>query len=430
MSELSLSDQELDKLQQVEIHSSQSEHDASLLTVVKSDWAFGQWQKLAAMRLQEYAAHPDRDKVALLVGAAHQQLGDIDKTRFHIKLARLWGCQQELVNKVLVSGVQNSLGRVHALAGNNGKAKEYMEGALTMLLGQSESKPIKQSRTMSELIDLGMLPQAAKILGEEVESLSHSGRPTEIRAKAAMLKSELDLIKHNLALAHQKRQLYQSHNTQGDTTESFEQRLERLSPSQLGQDLWVLEHFNYKRKGFFVEFGATDGVLLSNSFLLEKEFGWHGICAEPNPNFFKRLKLNRQCQVSDACIAGVSGETVNFVLADEFGGIQDFVDAGVHHEKVKAYEEQSQALVLETISLHDFLVKHNAPKDIDYISIDTEGSEFSILDKFPFDKWNVTCFTVEHNFEPQRDSIYQLFLAQGYKRIEKEWDDWYVKVAG
>lgn len=59
-------------------------------------------------------------------------------------------------------------------------------------------------------------------------------------------------------------------------------------------------------------------------------------------------------------------------------------------QKVKAYEEQSQSLVLETISLHDFLVKHNAPKDIDYISIDTEGNEFSILKTFPFDKWNVT----------------------------------------
>ena len=63
--------------------------------------------------------------------------------------------------------------------------------------------------------------------------------------------------------------------------------------SQLGQDLAVLKYYNNKRNGYFVEAGASDGLDLSNTYLLEKEFGWSGICVEPIPEIFKRLVVNR-----------------------------------------------------------------------------------------------------------------------------------------
>ena len=47
-----------------------------------------------------------------------------------------------------------------------------------------------------------------------------------------------------------------------------------MSYSQIGQDLEVLKFYNFKENGFFIEIGASDGISLSNTYLLEKNFNW------------------------------------------------------------------------------------------------------------------------------------------------------------
>jgi hypothetical protein len=135
----------------------------------------------------------------------------------------------------------------------------------------------------------------------------------------------------------------------------------------------VLEKTGYKREGFFVEFGATDGVVLSNTLLLEKQFGWNGICAEPNPKFFKELSKNRRCIVSNACIGSLSGEKIEFIFADAYGGMKKHADSDMHQAKREAYYAQGETALLTTISLHDFLTQYKAPKLIDYMSAAVPG---------------------------------------------------------
>ncbi len=86
---------------------------------------------------------------------------------------------------------------------------------------------------------------------------------------------------------------------------------------------------------------------------------------------------------------------------------------------------------VETISLNDLLLKYDAPLDMDYLLIDTEGSEFDILSNFDFDKYTFKVITCEHNYTPMRQRIFDLLTKNGYiRKFEglSKFDDWYIKV--
>ncbi|NKB76871.1 MAG: hypothetical protein GKR96_07430 [Gammaproteobacteria bacterium] len=85
---------------------------------------------------------------------------------------------------------------------------------------------------------------------------------------------------------------------------------------------------------------------------------------------------------------------------------------------------------VKTISLRDMLKKHNAPKTIDYLSIDTEGSEYEILKAFDFEEYDIRVITCEHNYTPMREKVFDLLSENGYVRKYSEvslFDDWYVR---
>mgnify|MGYP002858834848 CR=1 FL=1 len=405
--------------------------DASGLARAKSSWYFGDWDALSEIQLATFNQHPDRGLLALLVGSAHQQLGNHDAARRYVTQAMSWGCDKQVVAQILVAGVHNTLGRAAALAKNDTKMVKHFSKAISVGVQGGEGASVRQVRSLREMARLELLPQAAALLGDELaKTRDLSARPEETRARVKVLETELELLTHELSIAQQRQQLFRPTTSTTDGSQEIvdvygHRELQGRSVSQLGQDLWVLEQTGFKRGGFFVEFGATDGVLLSNTYLLEKEFGWRGICAEPNPKFFDRLKEHRKCTVSDACIGGQTGREVEFVFADAYGGIADYKDSDHHAEKRAAYIAAGQTANLKTIALHDFLKQHNAPREIDYLSIDTEGSELEILSTFPFGEWNIKLITVEHNFTPQRQMIRELLLAQGYRCTEREWDDWY-----
>jgi FkbM family methyltransferase len=200
------------------------------------------------------------------------------------------------------------------------------------------------------------------------------------------------------------------------------------SRSQLLQDIFVLSRLNYKRNGFFVEFGATDGIALSNTYLLEKAYDWKGILAEPGIRWHAALRANRNCIIEENCVWKASGLTLTFKETNdaELSTIADFVASDFHKDD----RDNGKTYEVKTISLNDLLKKHNAPKEIEYLSIDTEGSEYEILSAFDFSQYEIKIITCEHNYSPARDKIFKLLTSQGYKRVFANvslWDDWYVR---
>ena len=204
-----------------------------------------------------------------------------------------------------------------------------------------------------------------------------------------------------------------------------------ISNAQFFQDLFVLYVLNGKRGGYFVEFGACDGVAGSNSLILEKSFGWQGILAEPGRCWHDDLKKNRSCHIDLRCIWGVGGEVLSFneVTRPGLAGLST-VDSYSLHDGHGHLRDFGNKYSVETISLNELLDLNAAPSDIDYISVDTEGSELSILKNFDFGRYNVKIFTVEHNYTDQRADIFSLMVSKGYRRCFESFssvDDWYVK---
>jgi FkbM family methyltransferase len=401
---------------------------------LRTAWRTGDWETLANLSVRSLAHDPERHLIALLAASAQQQLGRHDEARNNVRLALGWGCPPRLVAQILIAGVHNTLGRAAALSRDTARSQQHFHAAVLPSANESDMPLLGQVRSLREMTRLDLLPQAADLLGTAIKATRNSAdRPEQTNARITVLESELNLLSHELSLAQQRRMVSQpirgKEVTPNDVgSPQSVQALRDRAMSQLGQDLWVLEMTAYKRGGYFVEFGATDGVLLSNTYLLETEFGWTGLCAEPNPKMFAQLQHNRKCTVSDACIAGVSGQEVDFIFAGAFGGIAEHCSADEHGARRAAYAAAGHVGRLSTVSLHDFLQRYRAPRDIDYLSIDTEGSELEILANFPFERWNIRLITVEHNHTPRRQSIFELLHRHGYQRKEREWDDWYSRM--
>jgi FkbM family methyltransferase len=202
------------------------------------------------------------------------------------------------------------------------------------------------------------------------------------------------------------------------------------SHAQLLQDLFVLYRTKLKRNGFFVEFGATDGVDLSNTCLLERDHGWTGILAEPFPVWHAALAANRRAVIDHRCVWTSSGDRMAFIASrePELAGLQATADEDMHAARRATDAGEIQ---VTTVSLLDLLEQHGAPRDIDYLSVDTEGSEFDILAAFDFSRYRIRIVSVEHNYmETKREAIRELLARHGYRRefeAFSSWDDWYVR---
>ena len=125
------------------------------------------------------------------------------------------------------------------------------------------------------------------------------------------------------------------------------------------------------------------------------------------------------------CVWKTSGESLDLIVPSE----PEFSKISTLKNQKKLKVEQLEKV--ETISLIDLLKTHNAPRNIDYLSIDTEGSEYEILKAFDFSKYRISVITCEHNFSNRRGKIFKLLNKNGYQRVFQglsRWDDWYIKI--
>lgn len=199
-----------------------------------------------------------------------------------------------------------------------------------------------------------------------------------------------------------------------------------MSYSQIQQDIKALEFYSSKTKGFFVDIGAWDGLTSSNTFLLESQYDWRGICVEANPRMEFVLEQNRpQAFREISAVYTTTGEEVVFDIANSceaYSGISNSLDKWKN-----LVDENKTTIKVRTITFTDLLSKHNAPFFIEYLSLDTEGSELEILKSLDHSLYKFGLMDVEHNFvEPKRQELRMFLEANGYIFLEEnQFDDRY-----
>ena len=215
---------------------------------------------------------------------------------------------------------------------------------------------------------------------------------------------------------------------------AFSKGKSRSIKSQLYQDLFAAFIIGKMHPKTFLEFGATDGVSLSNSFMLDLKLGWKGVVCEPSPQWHKKLLKNRsKSRILTDCIWNTTGEELDFLVSDE--GVLSTIEAFKESDKASiptnsaARNKAGYITKVTTISLNDVFANYFGGKAPSYVSVDTEGSEFEILSALDFTAYRPLVFTVEHNFTDYQEKLDLLMDQNRYQRVFRQIssiDAWYV----
>ena len=143
----------------------------------------------------------------------------------------------------------------------------------------------------------------------------------------------------------------------------------------------------------------NDGISLSNTKILE-DIGWNGICVEPLPLSFNKLLNNRKCIKHNLAVSEVNGK-LQFLQIDGYSemlsGLFETYDPR-HLERINrelnTYGGTKKIIDIDSVRFSDLINE----KEIDYISIDVEGSELNVIKSIDFDKHNIFCISVENNY--------------------------------
>ena len=189
----------------------------------------------------------------------------------------------------------------------------------------------------------------------------------------------------------------------------------------------LLKYLNFEN-GFFIEAGANDGLSQSNTALYEFEYGWKGLLVEPNPKKCFECKKRRINSIVENYALVSDNYTDNYIEGNfnETGYAESLTslvyDKGdwcdnllqVYKEKIK-----NNLIKVPAITLNKLLEKHQVEK-VDFISLDVEGYEISVLNGFDLEKYNPTYLLIETtNLENRKNSTIDYMKQRDYTVIDQ-----------
>jgi hypothetical protein len=187
-------------------------------------------------------------------------------------------------------------------------------------------------------------------------------------------------------------------------------------------DVWIRECvFPGRRDGYFVEAGAGNGLGDSSCYLLEREFGWRGLCVEPNDSLFAELTKSRPRSIHENVCLTATSRTVRYVAGEQGGGLHPHL-SGIRENLLRFKQGGGQVVaegreIAKTgTPLADLLRKHGAPSMIDYAALDVEGSELEVLSSFPFGEYHFRALSMECDGS-MWDLVPEILEPAGYREV-------------
>ncbi len=204
--------------------------------------------------------------------------------------------------------------------------------------------------------------------------------------------------------------------------------------SQYGQDELINKQFiKNKKNGFFVDIGAHDGFTYSNTYFFEKELNWRGICFEPlSKPFQELLKFRHNSICLNACVSSMNGE-LEFIEAEGYSEMLSGIVSTYHplhlarlKREITQYGGNYRIIKIPSMRFNDIMVTYKINK-INFLSIDTEGSELEILKSIDFNAITIDIIAVENNYQVKE--IRLLLESKGYRFVVHQGDEIYVKTS-
>lgn len=192
--------------------------------------------------------------------------------------------------------------------------------------------------------------------------------------------------------------------------------------SQCGQDAFVhRKYFANKTGGTFVDIGANDGITINNTYFFEQTLGWTGLCIEPIPETFALLEKNRSCACVRGCISSKTQKNSLFLrLLGPLEGLSGLLkEYDPKHllrieRELREFGGSAEVIHVDEYNFNDLLEAYGI-KEIDFLSIDTEGGELKILQSIDFDRFTIDVIAVENNY---RDPLFIPFMrSKGYHYV-------------
>lgn len=188
--------------------------------------------------------------------------------------------------------------------------------------------------------------------------------------------------------------------------------------SQAGQDVVVDKILKQKRGGVFVDVGAYDGIMGSNSLFFEQHRAWSGVLVEPMPTFFDMATSARKSPCLN-CAVGPQTGTAEFIAVSQgytqMSGLLDHYDPKLL-ERVRQDPRHEESVITVQMQTLSDIIAATGTDHPDFVSLDIEGGELAVLESFPFDRHRVAIWAIENN--SGSSDIRKIMTSNGYNLVE------------